>query len=125
MTSINQWIPAAHRGDAIGDSARRVRDLLRRLGHDSHIYALTIDEDMRDEVRPFDDPQAQMIYDVAKSLHEGKGIAKPLYDEAVKLIGERGVVEIIGLCGYYTLVSMTLNAFQFDLPPGETSELEG
>ena len=58
MTSINQWIPAAHRGDAIGDSARRVRELLRRLGHDSHIYALTIDEDMRDEVRPFDDPQA-------------------------------------------------------------------
>ena len=58
MTSINQWIPAAHRGDAIGDSARRVRELLRRMGHDSHIYALTIDEDMRDEVRPFDDPQA-------------------------------------------------------------------
>jgi 4-carboxymuconolactone decarboxylase len=82
-------------------------------------------EDIRCRRTPkFDDPQAQMIYDVAKSLHEGKGIAKSLYDEAVKLIGERGVVEIIGLCGYYTLVSMTLNAFQFDLPPGETSELE-
>jgi len=72
----------------------------------------------------FDDPKAQMIYDVSKSLHEGKGLAQPLYDEAVKLLGERGVVEIIGLCGYYTLVSMTLNAFQFDLPDGETSELE-
>lgn len=82
-------------------------------------------EDIRCRRTPkFDDPQAQMIYDVAKSLHEGKSIAKPLYDAAVKLIGERGVVEIIGLCGYYTLVSMTLNAFQFDLPPGETSELE-
>ena len=29
---INQWVPAAHRGDAIGDSARRVRDLLRAHG---------------------------------------------------------------------------------------------
>jgi len=50
---INQWLPAAHRGDAIGDSARRVRDLLRLMGHDSHIYALTIDDDMRSEVLPF------------------------------------------------------------------------
>lgn len=82
-------------------------------------------EDIRCRRTPaFDDPQAKMIYDVAKSLHEGKAIAQPLYDEAIKLLGERGVVEIIGLCGYYTLVSMTLNAFQFDLPPGETSELE-
>ena len=29
---INQWVPAAHRGDAIGDSARRVRDMLRGDG---------------------------------------------------------------------------------------------
>jgi glycosyltransferase involved in cell wall biosynthesis len=56
---INQWLPAAHRGDAIGDSARRVRDLLRGMGHDSHIYALTIDEDMRGEVRPFEHGDAR------------------------------------------------------------------
>ncbi len=43
-----------------------------------------------------------MIYDVAKSLHEGHGVAKSLYDEAVKVLSERGIVEIIGLCGYYT-----------------------
>src|SRR5439155_10428997 len=40
---INQWVPAAHKGDAIGDSARRVRSLLRAMGHDSDVYALTID----------------------------------------------------------------------------------
>ena len=56
---INQWVPAAHRGDAIGDSARRVRDLLRDLGHDSDIYALTVDEDLRDEVRSFSEPAAR------------------------------------------------------------------
>ena len=50
---INQWIPAAHRGDAIGDSARKTRDLLRAMGHESRIYALTIDEDMRNEALPF------------------------------------------------------------------------
>ena len=30
--TVNQWVPAAHRGDAIGDSARRVRGLLRADG---------------------------------------------------------------------------------------------
>ena len=81
-------------------------------------------EDIRCRRTPiFDDPKAQMIYDVSKSLHEGHGVTKPLYDEAVKLLGERGIVEIIGLCGYYTMVSMTLNTFEFDLPVGEKSEL--
>jgi glycosyltransferase involved in cell wall biosynthesis len=52
---VNQWVPAAHKGDAIGDSARRVRDLLRALGHSSDIYALTVDEDLRGEILPFED----------------------------------------------------------------------
>jgi glycosyltransferase involved in cell wall biosynthesis len=50
---VNQWVPAAHKGDAIGDSARRVRSLLRELGHQSDVYALTVDEDLREDVRAF------------------------------------------------------------------------
>jgi glycosyltransferase involved in cell wall biosynthesis len=56
---VNQWVPAAHRGDAIGDSARRVRDLLRGMGHGSDVYALTIDDDLRADVRSFNDPAAR------------------------------------------------------------------
>jgi len=56
---VNQWVPAAHRGDAIGDSARRVRALLRQLGHDSELYALSIDDDLADDVRPFADAGAK------------------------------------------------------------------
>ena len=51
---INQWVPAAHRGDAVGDSARRVRDLLRTRGVESNLYALSIDDDLRGDVLPFD-----------------------------------------------------------------------
>jgi len=74
-------------------------------------------------VPSFDDPRGQLIYEVAKSLHEGHGLSKALYEEATKVLGERGVVEIIGLCGYYTMVSLTLNTFEFGLPDGEISEL--
>ena len=56
---VNQWIPAAHRGDAVGDNARELRDLLRVWGCESDIYALTIDNEMQDEVRPWSHPDAQ------------------------------------------------------------------
>ncbi|MBW8868623.1 MAG: hypothetical protein JF610_15080, partial [Acidobacteria bacterium] len=53
--TINQWIPAAHRGDAVGDNARMLRDLFRRWGHSSEIYALTIDDAMAGEALPWSD----------------------------------------------------------------------
>jgi glycosyltransferase involved in cell wall biosynthesis len=56
---VNQWVPAAHKGDAIGDSARRVRDMLRRAGHASDLFALTMDDDLRGDVLPFTDPAAR------------------------------------------------------------------
>jgi len=75
---------------------------------------------IRDRRTPeFDDPKAKMIYDLAKSLHEGHGVEKG-HKELVLL---SGVTEIIGLCGYYTMVSMTLNTFEFELPEGEVREL--
>jgi glycosyltransferase involved in cell wall biosynthesis len=52
---IHQWVPAAHRGDAIGDSARQVRELLRGMGHESELFALTIDDDLRGDVLPSED----------------------------------------------------------------------
>jgi L-malate glycosyltransferase len=55
---IHQWVPAAHRGDAIGDSARKVRGMLRSMGHDSEIFAMTIDDDLRGDVLPHADAAA-------------------------------------------------------------------
>ena len=47
---INQWVPAAHKGDAIGGSARKMRGMLRALGHHSEMYALTIDDVLQGDV---------------------------------------------------------------------------
>ena len=76
-----------------------------------------------DDIRPARRIQ-QMIYDVVKSLHRPWPV-KALYDEAVKALSERGLVEIIGLCGCYTMVSMTLNTFEFELPEGRCRRLAG
>jgi 4-carboxymuconolactone decarboxylase len=37
------------------------------------------------------------------------------------MLGEQGVVDLIGVSGYYTLVSMVLNVAEIPLPPGEKS----
>ncbi len=50
---VDQWLPAAHRGDAIGDEAVHIREVLRRSGRESEIYALDIDEEAEGDVLPF------------------------------------------------------------------------
>ena len=95
----------------------------RRLALQGGMDPKIIDAIRDRRIPEFDDPKAKMIYEVAKSLHEGHGLSDSLYADAVKTLTERGVVEVIGLCGYYTMVSMTLNTFHFGLPEGELSEL--
>jgi glycosyltransferase involved in cell wall biosynthesis len=53
MRRVDQWVPALHRGDAIGDSARLMRDAFRRWGQRAEVYALQVDEDLKGEGRAF------------------------------------------------------------------------
>jgi glycosyltransferase involved in cell wall biosynthesis len=50
---IDQWVPALHRGDAIGDSARLMRDAFRSWGHRAEVYGLELDSDLAADGRPF------------------------------------------------------------------------
>lgn len=53
MTRIDQWLPALHRGDAIGDSAQLMRDAFRSWGHEADVWAPDIDEDLVGDARPY------------------------------------------------------------------------
>jgi 4-carboxymuconolactone decarboxylase len=61
-----------------------------------------------------------IVHAVARQLVETGHVDRATYDAARGLLGDRGIVELVTLCGYYTLVSFTLNAFDVALPPGET-----
>lgn len=56
------------------------------------------------------------VYDFCSELHETKGVRDATYRRAVELFGERGVMDLVGTCGYYTAVSMTLNVAQVPVP---------
>ena len=61
----------------------------------------------------------RIVHAVARQLVADGHVDGATYDAAHQLLGDRGIVELITLCGYYTLVSFTLNAFDVPLPPGE------
>jgi glycosyltransferase involved in cell wall biosynthesis len=56
---VHQWVPAAHLGDAVGDNALLLRALLRSWGYESDIFALSIDEALKGDVRPWNDQDAR------------------------------------------------------------------
>ncbi|MFC3682999.1 carboxymuconolactone decarboxylase family protein [Hydrogenophaga luteola] len=52
-----------------------------------------------------------VIHAVAEELLESNRVGDGLYEEGVRELGVRGMVELVGIVGYYSLVAMTLNAF--------------
>jgi len=58
------------------------------------------------------------IYDFCTELHRDKAVSEPSFRAALECFGERGVADLMGICGYYTLVSMVLNVDRHPLPEG-------
>jgi 4-carboxymuconolactone decarboxylase len=59
----------------------------------------------------FDDPREQVIYELASALATPRIVTVGLYKRAKKLIGEAGIVDVVLVIGWFTMVSATLNAF--------------
>ena len=70
------------------------------------------------EEPPFAADDERVIYAVASQLVESGRVGQDAYDAARELLGDAAMVELVSLCGYYTLVSFVLNAFDVPLPPG-------
>jgi 4-carboxymuconolactone decarboxylase len=59
-----------------------------------------------------------VVYDFLTTLHAQRGIPDALYARAVATLGEDSVVDLVGIAGYYTLISMTLKVFDV-MPPAD------
>ncbi len=56
------------------------------------------------------------IYDFIQELYKTRRVSDRTYKRVHDVLGTRGTVELVGILGYYTLISMTLNVFRADLP---------
>ena len=72
----------------------------------------------RAETPSFDRNDERIVYEFARDLVENRRVADERYAAAAELLGEAGTVELVGTLGYYTLVCMTLNAFEMPLGEG-------
>lgn len=63
------------------------------------------------------------IYDYARLLVQTGTVPDDVHAAIVARWGERGAVELTGVIGYYTMVSMTLNAHGIPLPDGAAPPL--
>ncbi|MBL8674883.1 MAG: carboxymuconolactone decarboxylase family protein [Rhodospirillales bacterium] len=85
-------------------------------------------EDVVEAVRtwrtpPFKRDVESVVYDFVLEYLNTNRVSEPNFKRAIAAFGERGVVDLVGVCGYYMLVSMTLNVFQINVPPGEPEPL--
>jgi 4-carboxymuconolactone decarboxylase len=56
------------------------------------------------------------IYDFVNELYKTRRVSDRTYKRVHSVLGTRGTVELVGILGYYSLISMTLNVFRADLP---------
>lgn len=66
----------------------------------------------------------RLVYEFARALQQDGRVPDAVYAQAVQSFGVKGVVELTALVGYYTMVSMTLNAHGIPLPDGAAPPLE-
>lgn len=63
----------------------------------------------------FTDPAEQLVHDLALAAHNTRTVEDALYARAEKVLGTDALVDLVGVLGYYTLISLTINIFR--IPP--------
>ena len=75
---------------------------------------------IRDRGRPkFTRADEAAVYDFSRELLETHRVSDATYERATAELGALGVVELVGILGYYGLISMTICAFRLPVPAGE------
>lgn len=96
----------------------------KRIGLDAGLDPDLVEAIRLRKVPTFTSDAERIVYDFATQLHRDHRVGDATYAEAVAEFGDVGVVDLVGILGYYTLISMTLNTFHVPLPDGEEPALD-
>jgi 4-carboxymuconolactone decarboxylase len=70
------------------------------------------------EPPPFTDPVDRVVFEFASTIVAEGRVSDEIYRSALASLGERTMVELVALLGYYTMVAFTLNVFDIPAPGG-------
>jgi 4-carboxymuconolactone decarboxylase len=68
----------------------------------------------------FQKADEQVVYDFSTELIRNHVVSDATYKRAIGELGTKATVELVGILGYYGLISMTIKAFEVPVPDGET-----
>ena len=60
------------------------------------------------------------IYDFVQELYKTKRVSDRTYKRINAILGDKATVELVGLLGYYVMISFTLNVFRM-MPPADAA----
>lgn len=117
-------IPGDLRELAILVTARKLRAQYEFFAHAPIGEKEGLDPAIVEAVRTGREPKIEdeataLVYRFASQLNGDYGVDDATYAAAVKRFGHAAVVELVVLCGYYTLIGMTLNVFEILPPEGQ------
>ncbi len=58
----------------------------------------------------------QIVYDFLTELNRNKRVSDATFEHAERRFGKKGIVDLVGIDGYYTLLAMQLNVARYPLP---------
>ena len=80
---------------------------------------------IRDRRRPgFDDPIDEMVYVVCSELYDTYGLSNETYDRAAALLGQQALIELVTIAGFYSMIALTVNAFEAPTSEGGPPPLD-
>ena len=89
-----------------------------RMAHEAGLPEAVTEALRRGREPPLESAAGRAVYRTAVALNSRHRLSDAEFAEAQDVLGEQGLVDVIGLCGYYALVSLTLNAFEVPVPDG-------
>jgi len=114
---------------AIVITARRWNSQIEWYIHAQAARAAGISDAVLDAIQAraqpvFDTRDDEVVYEFARQLQETGQVEPVLYAQAVERWAAVGVVELTAVIGYYTMVSMTLNAHEIPMPDDAPAPLD-
>lgn len=106
---------------AICVTAAHYRAEFEWWAHERMAREAGVPEAVTDAIRRGADPRletiaARVVYRTAVALNRRHRLTDAEFFEAREVLGDQALVDVVGLCGYYALVSLTLNAFEVPVP---------
>jgi 4-carboxymuconolactone decarboxylase len=65
----------------------------------------------------------EILYNFCTELHQNQSVSDATYARALKAFGEQGIIDAIGISGYYTFLAMVLNTSRTPVPAGRAPGL--